>query len=54
MQKSAILYNKFKNMFFVGEGDSVITSAGQILPHKHSTRKQIKPKIKGKKGPNKS
>nr|5YI9_A Chain A, PC4 and SFRS1-interacting protein,Cell division cycle-associated 7-like protein [Homo sapiens] len=25
MEKSTMLYNKFKNMFLVGEGDSVIT-----------------------------
>ncbi|KAL6089375.1 hypothetical protein STEG23_019592 [Scotinomys teguina] len=46
MEKSTMLYDKFKNTFFVGEGDSVIT---QVL-NKESMRKQLKPKTKGRKG----
>nr|6EMO_A Chain A, PC4 and SFRS1-interacting protein,LEDGF/p75 IBD-JPO2 M1 [Homo sapiens] len=39
MEKSTMLYNKFKNMFLVGEGDSVIT---QVLNKMElATRYQI-------------
>ncbi|XP_045145048.1 PC4 and SFRS1-interacting protein isoform X2 [Echinops telfairi] len=54
MEKSTMLYNKFKNMFLVGEGDSVIT---QVLNKSLAEQKQHeeanKTKDQGKKGPNK-
>ncbi|XP_028910841.1 PC4 and SFRS1-interacting protein isoform X1 [Ornithorhynchus anatinus] len=54
MEKSTMLYNKFKNMFLVGEGDSVIT---QVLNKSLAEQKQHeeanKTKEQGKKGPNK-
>lgn len=50
MEKSTMLYNKFKNMFLVGEGDTITT---QVL-NKDSMRKQIKPKTEGRKGQTKS
>ncbi|XP_029461761.1 PC4 and SFRS1-interacting protein isoform X2 [Rhinatrema bivittatum] len=52
MEKATMLYNKFKNMFLVGEGDSVIT---QVLNKSLAEQKQHeeanKTKELGKKGP---
>uniref|UniRef100_A0A8C5M1X3 Lens epithelium-derived growth factor integrase-binding domain-containing protein n=1 Tax=Leptobrachium leishanense TaxID=445787 RepID=A0A8C5M1X3_9ANUR len=52
MEKSTMLYNRFKNMFLVGEGDSIIT---QVLNKSLAEQKQheeaIKAKESGKRGP---
>ncbi|NXA28814.1 PSIP1 factor, partial [Ibidorhyncha struthersii] len=54
MEKSTMLYNKFKTMFLVGEGDSVLS---QILNKSLAEQKQHeetkKPKEYWKKGPTK-
>ncbi|NP_001120400.1 PC4 and SFRS1-interacting protein [Xenopus tropicalis] len=54
MDKATMLYNKFKNMFLVGEGDSVIT---QVLNKSLAEQKQHeeanKAKEPGKRGPHK-
>ncbi|XP_075451913.1 PC4 and SFRS1-interacting protein isoform X1 [Ascaphus truei] len=54
MEKATMLYNKFKNMFLVGEGDSVIT---QVLNKSLAEQKQHeeanKAKELGKRGPHK-
>ncbi|NXJ35073.1 PSIP1 factor, partial [Ciconia maguari] len=54
MEKSTMLYNKFKTMFLVGEGDSVLS---QVLNKSLAEQKQHeetkKPKEHWKKGPTK-
>ncbi|NXE57863.1 PSIP1 factor, partial [Casuarius casuarius] len=54
MEKSTMLYNKFKTMFLVGEGDSVLS---QVLNKSLAEQKQHeeikKSKEQWKKGPNK-
>ncbi|NXM53166.1 PSIP1 factor, partial [Illadopsis cleaveri] len=54
MEKSTMLYNKFKTMFLVGEGDSVLS---QVLNKSLAEQKQheeaSKTKEQGKKGANK-
>ncbi|KAM4879408.1 LOW QUALITY PROTEIN: PC4 and SFRS1-interacting protein [Sylvia borin] len=54
MEKSTMLYNKFKTMFLVGEGDSVLS---QVLNKSLAEQKQheeaYKTKEQGKKGANK-
>ncbi|XP_075065996.1 PC4 and SFRS1-interacting protein isoform X2 [Mixophyes fleayi] len=54
MEKATMLYNKFKNMFLVGEGDSVIT---QVLNKSLAEQKQHeeanKTREPGKRGPHK-
>ncbi|XP_053321907.1 PC4 and SFRS1-interacting protein isoform X1 [Spea bombifrons] len=54
MEKATMLYNKFKNMFLVGEGDTVIT---QVLNKSLAEQKQHeeanKAKESGKRGPHK-
>uniref|UniRef100_A0A670KEG8 PC4 and SRSF1 interacting protein 1 n=1 Tax=Podarcis muralis TaxID=64176 RepID=A0A670KEG8_PODMU len=54
MEKSSMLYNKFKTMFLVGEGDSVLS---QVLNKSLAEQKQHeeanKTKEQWKKGPNK-
>uniref|UniRef100_A0A8C3QUN2 PC4 and SFRS1 interacting protein 1 n=1 Tax=Cyanoderma ruficeps TaxID=181631 RepID=A0A8C3QUN2_9PASS len=54
MEKSTMLYNKFKTMFLVGEGDSVLS---QVLNKSLAEQKQHeeanKTKEQGKKGANK-
>nr|6EMP_A Chain A, PC4 and SFRS1-interacting protein,Pogo transposable element with ZNF domain [Homo sapiens] len=42
MEKSTMLYNKFKNMFLVGEGDSVITQVLNKRP-RSSPEETIEP-----------
>lgn len=55
MEKSTMLYNKFKNMFLVGEGDSVITQVlNKSLAEQRQHEEANKTKIKGKKGQTKS
>lgn len=54
MEKSTMLYNKFKNMFLVGEGDSVITQVlNKSLAEQRQHEEANKTKDQGKKGPNK-
>ena len=54
MEKSTMLYNKFKNMFLVGEGDSVITQGlNKSLAEQRQHEEANKTKDQGKKGPNK-
>ena len=54
MEKSAMLYNKFKIMFLVGEGDSVITQVlNKSLAEQRQHEEANKTKDQGKKGPNK-
>ncbi|XP_036744105.2 PC4 and SFRS1-interacting protein-like [Manis pentadactyla] len=54
MEKSTMLYNKFKNMFLVGEGDSVITQVlNKSLAEQRQHEEANKTKNQGKKGPNK-
>ena len=54
MEKSAMLYNKFKNMFLVGEEDSVITQVlNKSLAEQGQHEEANKTKDQGKKGPNK-
>ncbi|XP_068946777.1 PC4 and SFRS1-interacting protein isoform X1 [Petaurus breviceps papuanus] len=54
MEKSTMLYNKFKNMFLVGEGDSVITQVlNKSLAEQRQHEEANKTKEQGKKGPNK-
>ncbi|KAM8961868.1 PC4 and SFRS1-interacting protein isoform 2-T2 [Pelodytes ibericus] len=54
MEKATMLYNRFKNMFLVGEGDSIIT---QVLNKSLAEQKQheeaTKAKDSGKRGPHK-
>ncbi|GAB1288606.1 PC4 and SFRS1-interacting protein [Apodemus speciosus] len=53
MEKSTMLYNKFKNMFLVGEGDSVITQVlNKSLAEQRQHEEANKTKDQGKKGPN--
>ena len=55
MEKSTMLYNKFKNMFLVGEGDSVITQVlNKSLAEQRQHEEANKTKDQGKKGPNQS
>ncbi|XP_074186459.1 PC4 and SFRS1-interacting protein isoform X2 [Rhinolophus sinicus] len=54
MEKSTMLYNKFKNMFLVGEGDSVITQVlNKSLAEQRQHEEANKAKDQGKKGPSK-
>lgn len=54
MEKSTMLYNKFKNMLLVGEGDSVITQVlNKSLAEQRQHEEANKTKDQGKKGPNK-
>lgn len=54
MEKSTMLYNKFKNMFLVGEGDSVITQVlNKSLAEQRQHEEANKAKDQGKKGTNK-
>ncbi|KAM5191592.1 PC4 and SFRS1-interacting protein, partial [Mantella aurantiaca] len=54
MEKSSMLYNKFKNMFLVGEGDSVITQVlNKSLAEQRQQEEANKSKDAGKRGPHK-
>uniref|UniRef100_A0A8C5KV22 PC4 and SFRS1-interacting protein n=1 Tax=Jaculus jaculus TaxID=51337 RepID=A0A8C5KV22_JACJA len=54
MEKSTMLYNKFKNMFLLGEGDSVITQVlNKSLAEQRQHEEANKTKDQGKKGPTK-
>ncbi|XP_018427265.1 PREDICTED: PC4 and SFRS1-interacting protein isoform X2 [Nanorana parkeri] len=54
MEKASMLYNKFKNMFLVGEGDSVITQVlNKSLAEQRQQEEANKSKDAGKKGPHK-
>ncbi|XP_021570661.1 PC4 and SFRS1-interacting protein-like isoform X2 [Carlito syrichta] len=54
MEKSTMLYNKFKNMFLVSEGDSVITQVlNKSLAEQRQHEEANKTKDQGEKGPNK-
>ncbi|KAI4587548.1 hypothetical protein MJG53_005335 [Ovis ammon polii x Ovis aries] len=54
MEKSTMLCNKFKNMFLVGEGDSVITQVlSKSLAEQRQHEEANKTKDQGKKVPNK-
>ncbi|XP_056377097.1 PC4 and SFRS1-interacting protein [Hyla sarda] len=52
MEKATMLYNKFKNMFLVGEGDSVITQVlNKSLAEQRQQEEANKGKEPGKRGP---
>ncbi|NWI70306.1 PSIP1 factor, partial [Todus mexicanus] len=52
MEKSTMLYNKFKTMFLVGEGDSVLSQVlNKSLAEKKQHEETKKPKEHWKKGP---
>ncbi|KAM3939650.1 PC4 and SFRS1-interacting protein isoform 2-T4 [Leptodactylus fuscus] len=52
MEKATMLYNKFKNMFLVGEGDSVITQVlNKSLAEQRQQEEANKSKDPGKRGP---
>ncbi|KAG9466016.1 hypothetical protein GDO78_017362 [Eleutherodactylus coqui] len=54
MEKATMLYNKFKNMFLVGEGDSIITQVlNKSLAEQRQQEEAIKGKEPGKRGPHK-
>ncbi|XP_073491823.1 PC4 and SFRS1-interacting protein [Aquarana catesbeiana] len=54
MEKASMLYNKFKNMFLVGEGDSVITQVlNKSLAEQRQQEEANKSKDVGKRGPHK-
>ncbi|XP_072260401.1 PC4 and SFRS1-interacting protein [Pyxicephalus adspersus] len=54
MEKASMLYNKFKNMFLVGEGDSVITQVlNKSLAEQRQQEEANKSKDAGKRGPQK-
>ncbi|XP_004631777.1 PC4 and SFRS1-interacting protein isoform X1 [Octodon degus] len=54
MEKSTMLYNKFKNMFLVGEGDSVITQVlNKSLAEQRQHEEASKTRDPGRKGPSK-
>ncbi|XP_044128133.1 PC4 and SFRS1-interacting protein isoform X1 [Bufo gargarizans] len=54
MEKATMLYNKFKNMFLVGEGDSVITQVlNKSLVEQRQQEEANKGKEPGKRGPHK-
>ncbi|KAM4707423.1 PC4 and SFRS1-interacting protein isoform 2-T2 [Discoglossus pictus] len=54
MEKATMLYNKFKNMFLVGEGDSVITQVlNKSLAEQKQQEEANKAKDPGKRGPHK-
>ncbi|XP_069818082.1 PC4 and SFRS1-interacting protein [Dendropsophus ebraccatus] len=54
MEKATMLYNKFKNMFLVGEGDSVITQVlNKSLAEQRQQEDANKGKEPGKRGPHK-
>lgn len=54
MEKATMLYNKFKNMFLVGEGDSVITQVlSRSLAEQRQHEEAYKSKDPGKRGPQK-
>ncbi|XP_063311237.1 PC4 and SFRS1-interacting protein isoform X6 [Pelobates fuscus] len=54
MEKSTMLYNRFKNMFLVGEGDSVITQVlNKSLVEQKQHEEANKAKESGKRGPSK-
>ncbi|NP_001082534.1 PC4 and SFRS1 interacting protein 1 S homeolog [Xenopus laevis] len=54
MDKATMLYNKFKNMFLVGEGDSVITQVlNKSLAEQRQHEEANKAKEPGKRGPHK-
>lgn len=54
MEKASMLYNKFKNMFLVGEGDSVITQVlNKSLAEQRQQEEANKSKDAGKRGPHK-
>ncbi|NP_001089191.1 PC4 and SFRS1 interacting protein 1 L homeolog [Xenopus laevis] len=54
MDKATMLYNKFKNMFLVGEGDSVITQVlNKSLAEQRQHEEANKSKEPGKRGPHK-
>lgn len=54
MDKSTMLYNKFKNMFLVGEGDSIITQVlNKSLAEQRQQEEANKGKELGKRGPHK-
>ncbi|XP_069482146.1 PC4 and SFRS1-interacting protein isoform X2 [Ambystoma mexicanum] len=54
MEKATMLYNKFKNMFLVGEGDSVITQVlSKSLAEQRQHEEANKAKDAGKRGPQK-
>ena len=54
MEKSTMLYNKFKNMFLVGKGDSVIIQELNKSLAEQRQEEANKTKDQGKKGPNKN
>ncbi|XP_063770149.1 PC4 and SFRS1-interacting protein isoform X2 [Pseudophryne corroboree] len=54
MDKATMLYNKFKNMFLVGEGDSIITQVlNKSLAEQKQQEEANKNKEPGKRGPHK-
>ncbi|XP_069621326.1 PC4 and SFRS1-interacting protein isoform X6 [Ranitomeya imitator] len=54
MEKATMLYNKFKNMFLVGEGESVITQVlNKSLAEQRQQEEANKGKEAGKRGPHK-
>ncbi|XP_075682807.1 PC4 and SFRS1-interacting protein [Rhinoderma darwinii] len=54
MEKATMLYNKFKNMFLVGEGDSVISQVlNKSLAEQRQQEEANKGKDPGKRGPHK-
>ncbi|NXE02715.1 PSIP1 factor, partial [Chaetorhynchus papuensis] len=54
MEKSTMLYNKFKTMFLVGEGDSVLSQVlNKSLAEKKHHKETKNPKEQWKKGPTK-
>ncbi|KAM4810525.1 PC4 and SFRS1-interacting protein [Rhinophrynus dorsalis] len=54
MEKATMLYNKFKNMFLVGEGDSVISQVlNRSLAEQRQHEEANKSKETGKRGPQK-
>ncbi|XP_073428255.1 PC4 and SFRS1-interacting protein isoform X5 [Dendrobates tinctorius] len=54
MEKATMLYNKFKNMFLVGEGESVITQVlNKSLAEQRQQEEANKGKEAGKRGPQK-
>ncbi|KAG8455128.1 hypothetical protein GDO86_001368 [Hymenochirus boettgeri] len=54
MDKATMLYNKFKNMFLVGEGDSVITQVlNKSLAEQRQHEEANKSRELGKRGPQK-
>lgn len=54
MEKATMLYNKFKNMFLVGEGDSVISQVlNKSLAEQRQQEEANKGKELGKRGPHK-